>query len=190
MAIARDKLQIFESTPFLAADWLKETVRPYIESYSTKEPSPSADKDSPIKHRNAIHAALTFHRGASMDDAVKALDRFINLLALHTGLYRGRIWVVGVLIEAMEAPFPGLPSEPAYHCHLIAKSPKARRTGRTVARIKEHHPAIAEGLADTLQSFTAEPVFDLPGLISYINGSRNLKNPLIKKVWKISQIGG
>ena len=176
-----DKLQVIESAPLSASEWFRESVSVYNESPPTDEPTIPTGQ---IKHRNSVHVALTFDRGATLEEITVAMDRFVNILSNKTEVQCRRFFIAGVMIEEQVRPLPGLPSQPACHAHLVIRSPKGRRTGRTVARIQEHHPAIMDGLSDSaLHSFVMEPVYDLPGLLAYITGPKNLSNPSTTKSW-------
>lgn len=178
-----DKLQIIESASLSVAEWFRETVSLYKESLT---PDETTTPTGQIKHRNTVHVALTFDRGATLEEITVAMDRFVNVLSNLTEVQRRRFFIAGALIEEQVHPLPGLPGQPACHAHLVIRSPKGRKSGKTVARIQEHHPTILDGLSDSaLNSFTMEPVFNLPGLLDYVTGPRNLGSTSTIKTWNI-----
>ena len=138
--------------------------------------SPSVGS-TPWQHSNSAHLAVRFHPGSTFLDARAGLERLLNILATRVDIYRGRLFVVGVILQ----------EEPGHlHAHLAIKSPKSRKSGRTISRIREHLPAVQEGVSDSaVRSFTLEPVHDLTGLFDYITGPRNLCNPSNTKTWTI-----
>ena len=178
-----DKLQVIENAPLSSAEWFRETVTMYNESPTPDETTTTTGQ---IKHRNSVHVALTFNRGATLEEITMAMDRFVNILSNKTEVQRRRFFIAGVLIEEQAHPLPGLPSQPACHGHLVIRSPKGRKSGRTVARIQEHHADIMDGLSDSaLHSFVMAPVFNLPGLLAYVVGPKNLLNPTTTKSWLV-----
>ncbi|MDY0280759.1 MAG: hypothetical protein RBR35_09385 [Salinivirgaceae bacterium] len=131
--------------------------------------------DTPWQHSNSAHLAVRFHPGSTFLDARAGLERLLNILATRVDIYRGRLFVVGVILE--EGPGH-------MHSHLCVKSPKSRKSGRTIARIREHLPAVQGGVSDSsVRSFALEPIHDLPGLFAYITGPKNLSNPSTTKSW-------
>lgn len=131
--------------------------------------------DTPWKHSNSAHLSVSFHPGSTLPDARAGLERLLNSLSHHVDVYRGRLFVVGVILE--EGPGH-------MHSHLCVKSPKSRKSGRTIARIREHLPAVQDGVSDSsVRSFALEPIHDLPGLFAYITGPKNLSNPSTTKSW-------
>lgn len=172
-------LKINEITDISATIKELETIG-YNESVS--DPLSPTCTDTPWKHRNAGHLSATFHPGSTCQECRLALERFLNSLACHIQLYRGRITVHGILLETRKE------GNPLFHGHFLIKSPKSRKTGKTVSRCKELHPSITEGVSDTaLKSFTFEPLHDLKGAISYLTGPKNLSSPETIKSWKINQ---
>lgn len=138
--------------------------------------SPS-EGTTPWQHSTSAHLAVRFHPGTTLPDARAGLERLLNALSTRVDIYRGRLFVVGVILE--EGPGH-------MHAHLAVKSPKSRKSGRTISRIREHLPAVMDGVSDSsVRSFTLEPIHDLPGLLGYITGPRNLCNPSNTKTWTI-----
>lgn len=136
--------------------------------------SPSVGS-TPWQHSTSAHLSVRFHPGTTLPDARAGLERLLNSLSHHVDVYRGRLFVVGVILE--EGPGH-------MHSHLCVKSPKSRKSGRTIARIREHLPAVQDGVSDSsVRSFALEPIHDLPGLFAYITGPKNLSNPSTTKSW-------
>lgn len=120
-----------------------------------------------IRHRNTVHASLSFKRGVDPGTIDNTLSRFKEGLAKQVGTPSRCLNIVGVVLLGNE-------KEP--HAHLIIHSPKSRKTGMTVSTMKDSNKAALEGAmaGSALFSFVLEPVYNLAGLIAYINGPDNL----------------
>ena len=138
--------------------------------------SPSVGS-TPWQHSTSAHLAVRFHPGSTLPDARAGLERLLNILATKVDVYRGRLFVVGILLQ----------EEPGHlHAHMAVKSPKSRKSGKTISRIREHLPAVQDGVSDSsVRSFTLEPVHDVTGLFAYIVGPKNLSSPSTTTAWLI-----
>lgn len=143
-----------------------------------------------VKHCNTVHCAVAFHRGADRRSIENTLAQFVATLAQHVGCNLNGLTIAGLMIERQEAVIPGMAETvTANHAHLVIKSVKGRKSGKTVARIREHHPAIETAMAGTaFRSMALEPVYDLPGLLGYITGPKNAQ-AAGARVFTINQIG-
>ena len=130
---------------------------------------------TPWQHSNSAHLCVRFRPGSTIPDAKTGMERLLNALSTKVDIHRGRLFAVGVLLQ----------EEPGHmHAHLLVKSPKSRKSGKTIARIREHLPDVMDGIADSsVRSFALEPIHDLPGLFDYVVGPKNLCNPTTTKAW-------
>lgn len=157
-----ERFQLTEKTPLMAINDLRGTLALYnVSSY---------------KHHNSVHCAVAFHRGEDHRNIENTLTKLVAVLAKHVGCSQHGITIVGVVIEQDVPVIPGMvDTTTSSHAHLIIRSVRSRKTGKTVSRIKEHHPAIETAMAGTaFRSMVLEPIYSLPGLIDYINGHNNI----------------
>ena len=169
------RLKINQITDISAAVKEFKTIGIYESDISHKE-------DTSWKHSNSAHISTTFHPGSTYPECIMALERFLNGLTFAINLFRGRIVVHGVLLETRQE------GNPLFHGHFLVKSPKSRKSGKTIARCRELHASIQEGISDSaLKSFVIEPIHDLEGAIAYLTGPRNLCSTSTIKAWKINQ---
>lgn len=145
-------IQVVEISPLLAMKELQAKVLPYKGSHST-----------------TVHCSISFQKSYGKELVIKTTNQFLETLAQHIGCKAAGLQVAGVLIgEYIHSP------DALFHAHLIVKSPKARKTGKTVARIQEHHDSIQEQMhGGAFNSFQLIPIYGLDGLLDYITGVKN-----------------
>jgi hypothetical protein len=131
-------------------------------------------------HGTSVHACLRFRRQACKEDISQATQAFFEGLAGIVGVKIRRLHIAGVFIAYGDE----------YHLHALVRSPRSRRTGLTVSRLKEDQQ---ERFEETIKEdgiitdMRIKAIYDLPGIANYITGKNNTRNLAITDAWTIIQ---
>ena len=129
-----------------------------------------------LHHRNTVHVSLSFKVDSTRGQMEEAITQLLASLGEEAGCGHLGMIATGVVLGRPTTGGAGVAVVKAHHAHLLVRSSKSRKSGRTVARLPWSSIETIQQSIDGgyCQSFVMEPVYDADSLLSYILGDRNL----------------